>query len=437
MTEKNFITVAVDGGAASGKSTTSQAVAERFNLLHVDTGAFYRAVTYFCLKKGVSPLEPGEVQALLGQGEVETEVSGRTALIRLHGRLTDETDLRSPEVTDNVSAFAALPDVRSFLVDFQRSLVQVARDHGFGGLIMEGRDIGTVILPDADFKFFLEADTKTRELRRAREGHQDSIGERDRIDSGRKTAPMACAENALRIDTSSLTLDEVVDKVCEIVSGQAAPIKHLKEPESLPYKLVRITARICFHCLHRTKIIGVDNIPAAGSFLIAAHHSSYYDPPLFGYPVPRPLFYFARRNLMRFKITAWLLPRLYVIPVDRDTADMGALKKVFNILKQGHGLILFPEGTRSPDGTVREFKSGVGMIACRFQLPVIPARNFGAFEAFSKKSKFPRFGKALTVVYGAPMMPSDYDPGAKAEDRYEEATRRIRERIIALSPPTR
>ena len=77
------------------------------------------------------------------------------------------------------------------------------------------------------------------------------------------------------------------------------------------------------------------------------------------------------------------------------------------------------------------------MIACRFQLPVIPARNFGTFEAFSKKSKFPRFGKALTVVYGAPMMPSDYDPGAKVEDRYVEATRRIRERIIALSPTKR
>ena len=437
MTEKRFITVAVDGGAASGKSTTSRAVAERFNLLHVDTGAYYRAVTHLCLQNGVSPLKPEEVHALLGQGKIETEVSGRRALIRLHGRLTDEADLRRPEVADHVSSFSALPEVRRFLVDFQRNLVQVARDYGFDGLIMEGRDIGTVILPDADFKFFLKADTKTREMRRAKEGHKDSISERDRIDSGRKTAPLACADDAIRIDTSALTLEEVVDQVCGIVGGQAPPIKPVKEFESLPYKLARMVARICFRCLHRVKIIGVENIPAAGPFLIAAHHSSYYDPPLFGYPVPRPIFFFARRTLMRFKITAWILPILNTIPVDRDSADMGALKKVFNILKQGHGLILFPEGTRSPDGTVRAFKPGVGMIACRFQLPVIPARNFGAFEAFSKKSKFPRFGKELTVVYGAPMMPSDYDPGAKVEDRYEEATRRIRERIIALSPTTR
>ena len=437
MTEKKFITVSVDGGAASGKSTTSRAVAERFNLLHVDTGAYYRAVTHLCLQKGVSPLEPAEVQALLGQGKIETEVSGRTALIRLHGRLTDEADLRRPEVTDHVSSFAALPEVRGFLVDFQRSLVQVARDHGFRGLIMEGRDIGTVILPDADFKFFLEADTKTRELRRAREGHKDSISERDRIDSGRKTAPLACADDAIRIDTSTLTLEEVVEKVCGIVGGQAPPIKPVKEPESLLYKLVRVLATLYFRCLHRTRIIGVENIPATGPFIIAAHHSSYYDPLLFGYPLPRPIFYFARRNLMRFKITAWLLPRLNTIPVDRDSADMGALKRVFNILKRGQGLILFPEGTRSPDGTVRAFKSGVGMIACRFQLPVIPARNFGAFEAFSKKSKFPRLGKALTVVYGEPIMPSDYDPGKKVQDRYEEATDRIRERVIALCPPTR
>ncbi len=152
MPNKKFITVAVDGGAASGKSTTSRAVAERFNLLHVDTGAYYRAVTYLCLHKGVSPLEPEEVQALLGQGKVEAEVSGRTALIRLHGRLTDETDLRRKEVTDHVSPFAALPEVRGFLVDFQRSLDQLARDHDFCGLIMEGRDIGTVILPDPSLR---------------------------------------------------------------------------------------------------------------------------------------------------------------------------------------------------------------------------------------------------------------------------------------------
>lgn len=209
----------------------------------------------------------------------------------------------------------------------------------------------------------------------------------------------------------------------------------MKEKIPFIYKLVQILARCYFTALHRTKVFGLENIPLEGPFIIAAHHSSYYDPPLLGYAVRRPLFYFARRSLMRFKFTAWLLPRLNNIPIDRDSADMGALKKAFNILKQGHGLVLFPEGTRSPDGTVRQFKSGVGMIACRFQLPVIPARNFGTFKAFSKKSKFPRLGKALTVVYGTPMMPSDYDPGKKAQDRYKEATDRIRERVIALRSP--
>ena len=219
MTEKNFIIVAVDGGAASGKSTTSQAVAERFNLLHVDTGSYYRAITHLCLQNGVSPLEPDAVSAFLGRGGIDTEVFGRSALIRLHGCQPKESDLRRPEVTEQVSPFAALPEVRGFLVDFQRSLVQVARDHGFSGLIMEGRDIGTVILPDADFKFLLDADMKVRELRRTKQGHKDSIGERDRIDSARKTAPLACAEDAIRIDTSPFTLDEVVEKVCSIVTG--------------------------------------------------------------------------------------------------------------------------------------------------------------------------------------------------------------------------
>jgi len=121
-----------------------------------------------------------------------------------------------------VSHFAAMPKVRDILLLYQRSHAQTARENGFAGMIMEGRDIGTVVFPDADFKFFLSADSATREARRAREGVQDSIAKRDKMDAGRKVAPLACADDAVRIDSSNLSLEEVIDKISAIIEGQSS-----------------------------------------------------------------------------------------------------------------------------------------------------------------------------------------------------------------------
>jgi len=157
MPRKPFIIVAIDGGAASGKSSTSRILGERFNLLHSDTGSYYRAVTAEML--------------------------------------------------------------RAALLDYQRGQADAARKGGFKGLVMEGRDIGSVIFPDADFRFFLHADPAEREKRRVREGQHDKVAERDRIDSSRKTAPLSCPEGAISIDTTRITIAEVVDKMASIVAA--------------------------------------------------------------------------------------------------------------------------------------------------------------------------------------------------------------------------
>lgn len=212
---RNFITVAVDGGAATGKSTTSRLIAKRFHLLHVDTGSHYRALTAALLARGISPDDLTAVEHWAAQVSLDTHIHEGSARIVVDGQPLDEAAIRSDAVNASVSRFAALPPVRSALRDYQRSQRDLARQHAFHGLIMEGRDIGSVILPDADLLIFLEADEQTRARRRAAEGQQDAVAERDRLDATRKTAPLTCPPGAERIDTAQLTLQQVVDHIAQ------------------------------------------------------------------------------------------------------------------------------------------------------------------------------------------------------------------------------
>lgn len=216
-----FKVVAIDGGAATGKSSTSRLLAEHLYWLHVDTGTHYRAVTLACVDSGISPVADGPLKDFLETLKLDTKLEGNRALIRINGRCPDEKELRSPEVNSQVSHFAAVPEVRDAVKSFQRSLVGVAKRRGFHGIVMDGRDIGSVILPDADLKVFLYADEGTRQLRRTGEGEADTVSERDRIDSSRATAPLIIPEGAFHIDNSNLDLEAVVRLILEKL-GQAS-----------------------------------------------------------------------------------------------------------------------------------------------------------------------------------------------------------------------
>ena len=218
-TPSPFIIVAIDGGAASGKSSSSRTLSERFNLLHVDTGSFYRAITAEFLRRGVAAADLAAVKAAIGELTFGTRLEGRSAQMEIGGRVVPDAEIRSRHVNDHVSHFAAIPEVRTALLAYQRGQAEVARVRGFRGLVMEGRDIGSVIFPDATFRFFLHAHPEERARRRASEGGQDSISERDRLDSSRKTAPLACPVGARSIDTTHLTLPEVVDAMARPISA--------------------------------------------------------------------------------------------------------------------------------------------------------------------------------------------------------------------------
>lgn len=220
MATSPFIIVAIDGGAASGKSTSSKVLAEQFNLLHSDTGSYYRALTAELLRHHVTPADLAGVKAALATITLATRVSGRSATLELSGHAIPDAEIRSPEVNANVATFAAIPEVRTALLAYQRSQAGTARTHGFRGLVMEGRDIGSKIFPDADLRFFLFADPVERARRRQQEGLQDQIAKRDSLDSQRLRESL---EGAVVIDSTLLTIEQVVQQMAALIAAKLAP----------------------------------------------------------------------------------------------------------------------------------------------------------------------------------------------------------------------
>ncbi len=209
--------VALDGPSGSGKSSTARRVAARLGLRYLDTGAMYRAMTWWMLEHGVDPDDAAAVAAHADQPLLVSGTDPDAPTITVDG--TDVAGpIRGPEVTAAVSAVSAVPEVRARLLVEQHDVI------GAGGIVVEGRDIGTVVAPDAHVKVFLTADPEARAGRRAAEqdgsdvaATQQDLDRRDRFDSGRATSPLSMAADAQHIDSTPYTLDQVVDQVVDLV----------------------------------------------------------------------------------------------------------------------------------------------------------------------------------------------------------------------------
>lgn len=201
------------------------------------------------------------------------------------------------------------------------------------------------------------------------------------------------------------------------------------------YGFFHYLALVAYDIFFRGDVAGLEHLPREGSFLIAANHASFLDPPLIGCQVQRQIAYFARKTLWKPGFASWWLDTVGTIPVDRDGGqDVSAIKRVLRALKEDKGLILFPEGTRSPDGSLQAPKAGVGLICCRAQVPVVPVRIFGSFEAFGKSGRL-RLGTPVDIVFGPPIAPAVYDEPKAGKERYQIASERIMARIAALERP--
>ncbi|MDR3144540.1 MAG: (d)CMP kinase [Puniceicoccales bacterium] len=206
---RHFITVAIDGTAASGKTSTALKIAQKYNMLMASTGLYYRAITLHLLRSGV---ESGDVDAAVDcieQISLGTEISGNISQLTINGDIFDEHSLRTGDVNEAVAVYSSIGEIRDFLFDYQRSQVDIARHNGFSGLVMEGRDITSVILPDADLRFFLDASVGERSLRRKNDSEEDYISARDKIDNRRAI----CGDGVMKIDTGANDLNAVVAEI--------------------------------------------------------------------------------------------------------------------------------------------------------------------------------------------------------------------------------
>lgn len=195
--------IAIDGPAASGKSTVAKLIAKELGYTFINTGAMYRAVTWYILQKGITPTDTAAVLSALPGIPLSFGKEGANSTVVYEGRVLT-TELTEKSTNDNVSAIASIPEVRALLVEKQREY------NTREAVVMEGRDIGTVVFPNTPFKYFVTASEEVRAARRAAEGITDSIAERDRKDSQRACAPLVQAEDALLVDTSDMNINEVV-----------------------------------------------------------------------------------------------------------------------------------------------------------------------------------------------------------------------------------
>ena len=220
-TEENMINIAIDGPAGAGKSTIAKKVAAEKNYIYVDTGAMYRAMALYLLRSGIDREDAAAISAACGKPEITIEYRDGIQVVLLDGENVNEF-LRTPRVSDMASRSSANPDVRAKLLELQKDLAR--REN----VVMDGRDIGTVVLPDAQVKIFLTASVDVRADRRYREliekgekadleESKAQIKERDERDMNRPISPLKQAEDAVLVDTSDMTIDEVVAAIMRII----------------------------------------------------------------------------------------------------------------------------------------------------------------------------------------------------------------------------
>jgi CMP/dCMP kinase len=219
--------IAIDGPAGAGKSTVARAAAERLGFTYLDTGAMYRAVTLAVLRAGIDPAGPeSDVLAVAEAAGLESGTDPAAPTIRLDGD-DAEPEIRGPAVTQAVSAVSAVPAVRALLVERQRELIDDALDAA-GGIVVEGRDIGSVVAPEAPLKVYLTASAEVRAARREAQDRKagrvadheavlSDVRRRDQLDSTRATSPLHAAPDALVLDTDGLSVDAVLDALLRLV----------------------------------------------------------------------------------------------------------------------------------------------------------------------------------------------------------------------------
>ena len=441
--------VTLDGPAGSGKSSAARRAAEKLGWRYLDTGAMYRAVTWYFLQEGVDPNDSGQVARALERLDLSLDEEGR---VRGGGKILGEAELRDPKVEEAIKVVADSPQVRRKLRALQRKEAEK------GPLVAEGRDMGSVVFPDGAFKFYLDASPEVRARRRwedfRKQGKEISLEEvragleaRDKADRERKDGALVRPPDAVLLDTTNLSLQEVVDQVVERVR-QGLERKNEEEDAELPKDPLHVVRPLYFIGWYLTKsflstyldfkVEGDWHIPSRGGVLLVSNHQSHLDPPILGSITRRPVHFLARRTLTQSRFMRFVFWFCGIVPVERDGRDLKSFRAALDLLQRGEVVGLFPEGTRTHDGKVQAFKRGSELLARKAGVPIVPVGIAGAFQVWPRHRKLPRRGN-VRVQVGRPIPPEvlarpDFDLRAQVVRLVEEGEKKRRRGAFPVIP---
>lgn len=393
---KPFV-LAIDGPAGGGKSTTARGVAEQLGWLHVDSGAMYRAVAWLAGREGISFDNEPALVALLSNARIEPTREG----IRVNGELV-EAAIRTAEAGEAASRVALHPLLRRRLVELQRSFARPP------GLVMEGRDIGTVVFPKADLKIFISASPEARAERRYQElrvrglpGDRDAIVEairdRDRRDSERETSPLLRAPDAILLDTTCLAPEDQITLAAHWAELARRPPERIGVSHWIARGIVRAFAAAFLDLTVERR----DAVPGRGPLIVASNHISFWDPPLVGAAIPRTMHYVAKAELFHNPLFGAMIRSYNAIPIHRGPQARTGLRGAEEVLSAGGAVLIFPEGTRNKSGTLLSPRAGIARLSAVTRSPVLPACITGSNQI--RRSMLRQV--SIRITFGSPVMP--------------------------------
>ncbi len=421
--------ITIDGPSGTGKSTVAKGVAKKLGFTFFDTGAMYRSLAWLILKEKVDPMDRRAVVSLLPQFkfEIRPVKHGERHYFVEGNDVTHE--IRTQAISMAASQIAVYPEVRESMVKIQRHFGHAV------DAVFEGRDMGTVVFPDADLKIFLTADPEVRAERRYQELiHKfpdlsltfeeilKEIQERDKTDTNRAISPLKKASDAVLIDTSKFTAQQVIEKVVRIRPKRRYP------KMKLSYKIVYWIARFFFKCCFRLKIYGIEHF-RPGAAVIAANHASNYDPPVLSISCPEEVHFLAKASLFEVPFLGSFIKILNAHPIARGVSDTAVFRTMIELLQQGKKLILFPEGSRTETGEMLPFERGLAFLVQKAECRIIPAYIQGTFEAWPRDQKFPKLFGKMVVVFGSPI---EWEEGRDKKAAQSAITIRAEEAIRSL-----